>query len=70
MTELDAIEELKQLFRTEIGLDADENPADFSGWLFLKRQKSMMAVIEDLAARNQERPFLVKHVKSILNHLL
>ena len=48
MTKLDAIEELKQLFRTEIGLDADENPADFSGWLFLKRQKSMMAVIEDL----------------------
>lgn len=47
---LEAIEEYKELFRAETGLDAEENAADFAGWLFLKRQAAMMEIIQDLKA--------------------
>lgn len=47
---LEVIEEYKQLFRAETGLDAEKNAADFAGWLFLKRQAAMMEIIQDLKA--------------------
>lgn len=67
---LEVIEEYKQLFRTETGLDAEENAADFAGWLFLRRQAAMMEIIQDLTERPQNQPATVALIKSIMNRLL
>lgn len=67
---LDVIEEYKQLFRAETGLDAEENAADFAGWLFLRRQAAMMEIIQDLTERHQNQPATVALIKSIMNRLL
>lgn len=67
---LEAIEEYKELFRAEIGLDAEENAADFAGWLFLKRQAAIMEIIQDLTERHQNQPATVALIKSIMNRIL
>ena len=68
--ELEAIEELKFQFRESTGLDAEENAADFAGWLFMQRQKALRELIIDLNERNQNQQVTVKHMKAILNRLL
>ncbi|MBB6274100.1 hypothetical protein HDF26_004573 [Pedobacter cryoconitis] len=70
MMNLEAIEEFKRLFRAETGLDAEENAADFAGWLFLKRQTAIIEIIKDLNDRNQNQPATVKLLKSVMNRLL
>lgn len=67
---LEVIEELKQLFRAETGLDAEENAADFAGWLFLRRQTAIREIIKDLGDRDQNQPATVKLLKSVMNKLL
>lgn len=67
---LEAIEEYKELFRAETGLDAEENAADFAGWLFLKRQSAIIEIIQDLTKRHQNQPATVALIKSIMNRIL
>lgn len=68
--ETEAIEELKLGFRQSTGLDAEENAADFSGWLFMQRQKGIRDLISDLNDRNPNQPVTVSHLKAVLNKLL
>ena len=68
--EAEAINELKLQFKENTGLVADDNAADFGGWLFMQRQKVLRELILDLNERNQNQPVTVKHMKAILNRLL
>lgn len=68
--ETEAIESLKLQFREHTGLDANENAADFSGWLFLQRQKAIRDIISDLNERSQHQPVTVSLLKSVMNKLL
>lgn len=68
--ETEAIEALKSEFRERTGLDAEENAADFAGWLFMQRQQTIRDIISDLNERNQHQPVTVSLLKSVLNKLL
>jgi hypothetical protein len=68
--DLSVVEEFKQIFRSETGLDAEENSADFAGWLFIQHQKAITEIIQDLNDRNQNQPVTVKLLKSVMNKLL
>ncbi|SHE58806.1 hypothetical protein [Pedobacter caeni] len=67
---LEVIEEYKLQFRADTRLDAEENAADFAGWLFLKRQTAMLEIITDLNDRHPNDPVTVKLLKSVMNRLL